>query len=252
MYHQCLNCGSIYKRGSLDVLQGCRECGKSRFSFTRNPVPKEELMEMKRVSNDDLGILMKEIQDHNMQVSELSKAERELVGKKSAGWVKVRMEDETKGETEGEDERDTGRDTGRGTEEGEENIPLRDNRAERERFSDVDLGEIPSGLGISGEDVLDTYLRGEGGKSRPARGERRAGEKTERKVGRKRMPGDPVWAGDVKMETSSIEVVRETEEGVYEIDLGRMMDSMLNKLPVVMMEKGVYLINLGSDRRDTP
>ena len=82
--------------------------------------------------------------------------------------------------------------------------------------------------------------------------ERRAGEKTERKVGRKRMPGDPVWAGDVKMETSSIEVVRETEEGVYEIDLGRMMDSMLNKLPVVMMEKGVYLINLGSDRRDTP
>lgn len=219
MYHQCLNCGAVYARGSVDVINGCRECGMSKFSFTRNPLPREELLELKRISNDDLGVLMRDILNHNLSVSKLSKDEKKLVGKDSGGWVKVRVEDSTA-------------------------LPGKDKEPAEEKPMGDPLEDVPGGLGISDGDSLDTFLRPKEDVSAPSTAPSPDTDQRKRK--------GPSWGKRVRIESTSVEVVRETEEGVYEIDLGRMIDSVLHKLPVVMLKNGIYLINLHSSSGEGP
>ncbi len=209
MYHQCLTCGAVYPKGSVDVLDGCAKCGKARFSFTNQPMPEAELLELKRAAKDDLGILMKEIFNRNMRVSKLSSDEKRIVGKESDGWFKVNMEDKVKKEAEVE---------------------------KREPRSSISLEDAPAGEGLSDHNLLDRLLQDRG-----------KGKPTEEKVkGGKKKSGKPVWDKRVRMAPGDVEVIRETEDGVYEIDLDRMLANVLNKTPVVMMESGVYLINLSS------
>ena len=221
MYHQCLTCGAVYPKGSVDVLDGCSKCGKARFSFTNQPMPEAELLELKRAANDDLGILMKEIFKRNMRVSKLSRDEKKIVGKETDGWFKVKMEDKVERE---EVER--------------EKVKREKVEVETKRPGpSISLEDAPMGEGISGHNIIDRLLR--------SSHERRTPEGKEKDVRKK--TGKPVWDKLVRMAPGDIEVIRETEDGVYEIDLDRMFENVLNKTPVVMMESGVYLINLGSD-----
>ena len=213
MYHQCLTCGAVYPKGSVDVLDGCAKCGKARFSFTNQPMPEEELLELKRAAKDDLGILMKEIFNRNMRVSKLSRDEKRIVGKDADGWFKVNMEDKVKREAESELKIEAG----------------------ISRAS-ISLEDAPMGEGLSDHNLLDRLLQ-EKDEGKPVE---------ERRKGGRIRTGKPVWDKRVRMAPGDVEVIRETEDGVYEIDLDRMLANVLNKTPVVMMESGVYLINLSS------
>ena len=209
MYHQCLTCGAVYPKGSVDVLDGCAKCGKARFSFTNQPMPEAELLELKRAAKDDLGILMKEIFNRNMRVSKLSSDEKRIVGKDADGWFKVNMEDKVKKEAEAK---------------------------EREPRPSISLEDAPMGEGISDHNIIDRLTRSRDD-GKPTKG---------KKEGIRKKMGKPVWDKRVRMAPGDVEVIRETEDGVYEIDLDRMLANVLNKTPVVMMESGVYLINLSS------
>ncbi len=211
MYHQCLICGAVYTRGSPEIFQGCSRCGKAKFSFTRNPLPEDELLELKKEANDDLGILMKEIFNRNLNVSKLSRDEAKMIGDESKGWVKVKMEDVP----------------------GIEEKPVRDEKMAPSVRHEINMKDAPEGEGISEKDVMKDIIEPNRAKS---------SKKTEKpsRVKRKK----PIWDKKIRMAPESVEVIRETEEGVYEIDLSRMLDKMLAKTPVVMMESGVYLIKL--------
>ena len=217
MYNQCLNCGAVYPKGSPEVFQGCSRCGKAKFSFTNNPVPVDELLELKKEANDDLGMLMREIFDRNMVYTRPDKRDEELIGQDTKGWIKVSVDDVPDRMKERGAERPP-RDSGHSTEK-----PL------------LSVEDMPEGEGISEGGLIEEILR-----------ENRKSETPKAPVKRKRKRvGKPVWDRRVRLGRGAVEVVRETEEGVFEIDLGRMLDKMLKKTPVVMMEKGVYLINLG-------
>ncbi|MDP7265288.1 MAG: Zn-ribbon containing protein [Candidatus Thermoplasmatota archaeon] len=210
MYHQCLICGAVYTRGSPEIFEGCSRCGKAKFSFTRNPLPEGELLELKKEAHDDLGILMKEIFNRNLNVSELSSDESKMIGEEAKGWVKVKMEDVP------------------GIEEKAVHIEQTATSV-RPR---INMDDAPEGEGISEMDTMkDLYPREKVSSGKP--------EITLQESRRK-----PIWGKKVHMAPESVEVIRETEDGVYEIDLSRMLDNMLAKTPVVMMESGVYLIKL--------
>lgn len=219
MYNQCLNCGAIYPKGSAELFQGCSRCGKAKFSFTNNPVPEDELLELKKEANDDLGLLMREIFDRNMVYSPLDERDEELIGSDTKGWIKVRVDDAPGRKKESD---------------GESGFHV-DNERTAKDIPVVRLKDMPEGEGISDGDPIEEILR----ESKESKVPKDIEKRKRTKIGK------PVWDRRVHIGRGAIEVVRETEEGVFEIDLGRMLDKMLRKTPVVMMEKGVYLINLG-------
>jgi len=212
MYHQCLICGAVYTKGAPEIFEGCSRCGKAKFSFTRNPLPESELLELKKEAHDDLGILMKEIFNRNLNVSKLSRDEEKMIGEEPTGWVKVKMEDVP----------------------GIEEKVVRDEQVTPSVRHGINIKDAPEGEGISERDVVEDLFE-------PVR-ENVSSEET-KKPSRKRLR-KPIWDKKVHMAPKSVEVIREMEEGVYEIDLSRMLDKMLAKTPVVMMESGVYLIKL--------
>jgi len=212
MYHQCLICGAVYTRGSPEVFEGCSRCGKAKFLFTRNPLPESELLELKKEAHDDLGILMKEIFNRNLNVSKLSRDEEKMVGEEPTGWVKVKMEDVP----------------------GIEESAVHDEHTIPPVRHGINMEDAPEGEGISERDVIGDLIESSRGKV-PSNKPEKSMKERHRK---------PIWGKKVHMAPESLEVIRETEEGVYEIDLSRMLDKMLAKTPVVMVESGVYLIKL--------
>jgi len=227
MYNQCLNCGAVYPKGSAELFQGCSRCGKAKFSFTNNPVPEDELLELKKEANDDLGILMREIFDRNMVYSRPDKRDEELIGQDTGGWIKVRVDDVP--DTIEESNAESG-------------SPRRNSDPSMDRPL-LRVEDIPEGEGISDGDLIEEILR----ENRKSKAQEAPAKRKKKRLGK------PVWDRRVRLGRGAVEVVRETEEGVFEIDLGRMLDKMLKKTPVVMMEKGVYLINLGGgmDKKDS-
>ena len=155
---------------------------------------------------------MKEIFNRNLNVSKLSREEAEVIGEEPTGWVKVKMEDVP----------------------GIEERPVRDDPTPPPVRQGINLKNAPEGEGFSEMDIMENLIE-------PVR-EKESSVKP-KKTFRKRLR-KPIWDKKVHMAPESVEVIRETEEGVYEIDLSRMLDNMLVKTPVVMMESGVYLIKL--------
>lgn len=215
MYHQCLICGAVYTRGSPEIFEGCSRCGKAKFSYTKNPLPESELLELKKEAHDDLGILMKEIFNRNLTVSELSGDEAEVVGEEPAGWVKVKIDD-----VPGIEERE-----------------FRDELTTPHIRHGINMEDAPGGEGFSERDILEDLIKPAGEKPHTGKPEKPLLDRLRK----------PIWDRKVHMTPEAVEVIRETEEGVYEIDLGRMLDNMLAKTPVVMMESGVYLIKLNKN-----
>ncbi len=170
MYNQCLTCGSTYGLESTVIIDGCYECGGKRFSYTANPLPKMELQELRRESNNDLGLLMEKMYLRKASIKKVSEKDQKKMGLRDKDkWFKIEILPEK-----------------------EENTPLKDQKSET----------MP--------DSKKTTISGS----------------------KRSYPRD-----------GTMESIRETSEGVYEIDLELMLKTVQSNLPIVLMEKGVYLIN---------
>jgi len=83
MPHQCLKCGKVFEEGSSQLLKGCSNCGGNRFFFTKEPLSKEQRME-----------ITKEVkQDINETILNLIGENKDEFMDKSGNWVKIKPKD---------------------------------------------------------------------------------------------------------------------------------------------------------------
>jgi len=61
MPHQCLKCGKIFPEGTSQILQGCTQCGGTRFFYTKKPLDEKKREQKRRETEKDTQALVKKV-----------------------------------------------------------------------------------------------------------------------------------------------------------------------------------------------
>ncbi|MBN1390472.1 MAG: hypothetical protein JXA22_07515 [Candidatus Thermoplasmatota archaeon] len=228
MPHQCLNCGRMIEKGSREILRGCNECGGKKFMFVDTPLPREERESLKRKADRVRNEMMKKADPEFIQllkdkgIGSIGGAQVEMDRELGDDWVRVQYENKTGMEISQED---TGPTTELARPSGSR-PSAKDLISQFDRKLDDRKGSDPSATGEKGADE---------GKPTKRRGKRGTGK--EARTG-------PVPKKDRKGKRSGkqIDVINIVEQGVYEIDVKRLLEDN----PIVIQKDGSYLIHLPS------
>ncbi len=61
MPHQCLKCGKIFPEGTSQILQGCPQCGGTRFFYTQKPLDEKKREQKRRETEKDARTLVEQV-----------------------------------------------------------------------------------------------------------------------------------------------------------------------------------------------
>ena len=61
MPHQCLKCGKIFPEGTSQILQGCPQCGGTRFFYTQKPLDEKKREQKRRETEKDTRALVEKV-----------------------------------------------------------------------------------------------------------------------------------------------------------------------------------------------
>ena len=61
MPHQCLKCGKIFPEGTSQILQGCPQCGGTRFFYTQKPLDEKKREQKRRETEKDTRTLVEQV-----------------------------------------------------------------------------------------------------------------------------------------------------------------------------------------------
>jgi predicted nucleic acid-binding Zn-ribbon protein len=61
MPHQCLKCGKIFPEGTSKILQGCPQCGGTKFFYTQKPLNEKKRVQKRRETEEDTQALVKKV-----------------------------------------------------------------------------------------------------------------------------------------------------------------------------------------------
>lgn len=61
MPHQCLKCGKIFPEGTSQILQGCPQCGGTRFFYTQKPLNKKKREQKRQETEKDTKTLVEQV-----------------------------------------------------------------------------------------------------------------------------------------------------------------------------------------------
>ena len=90
MPHQCLQCGSVFPKGSREILKGCPSCGGTKFFFTQDPLSDGDLSQMRRSSEEEMRDLVKKVLTDRSVLEPAPMTDDLPAG---GGWVAVRPEE---------------------------------------------------------------------------------------------------------------------------------------------------------------
>ena len=61
MPHQCLKCGKIFPEGTSQILQGCPQCGGTRFFYTQKPLNEKKREQKRQETEKDTRALVEQV-----------------------------------------------------------------------------------------------------------------------------------------------------------------------------------------------
>jgi len=61
MPHQCLKCGKIFPEGTSQILQGCPQCGGTRFFYTQKPLDEKKREQKRQETEKDTQALVEQV-----------------------------------------------------------------------------------------------------------------------------------------------------------------------------------------------
>jgi predicted nucleic acid-binding Zn-ribbon protein len=223
MPHQCLNCGRIIKRGSNEILKGCKECSGKKFMYVDQPLSAEKREDLKRKADSVRDEMLRKADPELLEVlkqrgiGNIGDTEVEIDETLGDDWVRVRPSKKGKVEiTEGK------------AESGVEIVPPDgERRSARDLINQFDMELESKKKGPEPEEV----------QVKPPRKKGKVKKKKEvREVPRARS------RKRTRKEKEAVGVINIVEQGVYEIDV----EKLLEDNPIVIQKDGSYLIHLPS------
>jgi predicted nucleic acid-binding Zn-ribbon protein len=210
MPHQCLKCGTVFPDGSPQILRGCPDCGGAKFFFTNSSISDDERKKLKEKANKDIKDLIQEVMVNDsipIKIKEKSVKKDE--------WVYLGKVDEAeKGEIKSQKEVEK-----KIIKSIEELKFPKEGRFKRLKFSSKSEKEKPSKKS-----------------AKKVKAEKAAPHEAKPKVDTVKKKADK------KKKKDSVAVITITDEGVYELDVEKLMEHS----PIIVQKDGSYMVHLPS------
>jgi predicted nucleic acid-binding Zn-ribbon protein len=240
--HQCLNCGLVIPRGSQDILTGCSRCQGKKFMYVNRPMAEEKRLELKGKAEAVRDEILAKADKRLLSVLE-KKGVAGLEGTKFTfqgsgdGWVRVKQEEAPHIPPEPEPKQEKAPST----------KPSARSLIKDYDKAMVDAGKmrpIPDASPRTGEEPPEgiTFTRPiapEPAKPKKAMKKAKKALVTEGKADLK--PKRPKKRKKARKK-DDLGVITIVESGVYEIDVGKLLDDS----PIIIEKDGTYLIHLPS------
>lgn len=233
MTHQCLNCGKTIPKGSDEILKGCEQCGGKKFIFVSSPLTQERRMGLLRQAETVRADLVRKADPELLRVlrergvTEVEGSTLELEPSPTGEWLRVRPRP----------------------------APTQPTKAPSgpvpKVVKEVEGPVVPAPRKPSAKEIIFEFDRDHKGKALPSP-EPTASVRPARKphVKKASKPKKRVLKGarkkldrkKVRIGPPPIGTVNVLEQGVYEIDIER----LLRDDPIIIEDDGTYLIHLPS------
>ncbi len=233
MTHQCLNCGKTILKGSDEILKGCEQCGGKKFIFVSSPLPQERRMDLLKQAETVRADLVRKADPELLRVlrergvTEVEGSTLELEPSPTGDWLRVRPR------------------SGPPQPAKAPTTPVP--KAIKEKEGPIEPGPKKP----SAKEIIFEFDRDHLGKVLPSPepaapvgpARKKRGKKASKpkkrvlKGARKKLDRKKVRIGPPPIGTVNV-----IEQGVYEIDI----DRLLRDDPIIIEDDGTYLIHLPS------
>jgi predicted nucleic acid-binding Zn-ribbon protein len=218
MPHQCLKCGAVFPDGSPQILRGCPDCGGAKFFFTDSQMSDDERKKLKEKANKDIKDLIQEVMVNDsipIKIKEKSVKKDE--------WVylgKIEEADKKKGDAESQKE------------------------VEKKIIKSIEELKFPKEgrfkrLKFSSKADKEKSAKVSKKAAKKVKAEKAVSDEVKPKVetAKKKEPKKKE-----KKKKDSVAVITITDEGVYELDVEKLMEHS----PIIVQKDGSYMVHLPS------